>query len=123
MRPIRIAVTALFALGLALTPVVAEECRAEINDEITHKNVSANRTHLQFEVEVSVQENCAEVHFEIVLDVTIPNGQHKKIRVPRFIKINDGSQSMMVEYELPEGQTLTGHESRITECSVCDLMP
>lgn len=123
MRPIRLAATTILALGLALTPTLAEECRAEISDEITHKNVSVDRTHLQFEVEVSVQEDCAEIHFEVVLDVTIPNGQHKKVRIPRFIKINDGSQSMMVEHELPKGQTLTGHESRITECSTCDLMP
>ena len=123
MRPIRIAAAALIATVLALTPALAEDCQATISDEITHQNESANRTHLQFEVEVSVQENCAEIHFEVVLDITIPNGQHKKVRIPRFIKINDGSQSMMVEHELPAGQTMTGHESRVTECSVCVLMP
>jgi len=79
--------------------------------------------HLQFTVEVSTSENCAKIEYDLVLDELLPNGQTKKERLPRFVKLNDGSLTEMVRHEIPASFELRSYEAKVVSCVKCDLMP
>jgi hypothetical protein len=75
----------------------------------------------QFRVEISTSESCAEIHYDLVLEIQIPNGQVKTVRKPRIVKLNDSSLEELVEHELSLDQTLLDQEARLVKCEVCDL--
>lgn len=79
--------------------------------------------HLQFTVEVSTSENCAKIEYDLVLDELLPNGQTKKERLPRFVKLDDGSLTEMVRHEIPASFELRSYEAKVVSCVKCDLMP
>ena len=80
-------------------------------------------THLQFSVELSTSESCAKIQYDLVLDVLLPNGQTKKERLPRFVKLNDGSLSEMVRHQIPSTFELRSYEAKVVSCSKCEVMP
>ena len=79
--------------------------------------------HLQFTVEVSTSENCAKIEYDLVIDELLPNGQTKKERLPRFVKLDDGSLTEMVRHEIPASFELRSYEAKVVSCVKCDLMP
>ena len=80
-------------------------------------------THLQFSVEISTSESCAKIEYDLVLDELLPNGQTKKERLPRFVKLNDGSLSEMVRHQIPSSFELRSSEAKIVSCVKCEVMP
>ena len=79
--------------------------------------------HLQFTVEVSTSENCAKIEYDLVIDELLPNGQTKKERLPRFVKLNDGSLTEMVRHEIPASFELRSYEAKVVSCVKCEIMP
>jgi len=80
-------------------------------------------THLQFSVEVSTSESCAKIEYDLILDVSLPNGQTKKERLPRFVKLNDGSLTEMVRHQMPSSVKLRSYEAKVVSCVKCEVMP
>jgi hypothetical protein len=80
-------------------------------------------THLQFSVEVSTSESCAKIEYDLVLDVLLPNGQTKKERLPRFVKLNDGSLTETVRHQMPSSFKLRSYEAKVVSCVKCEVMP
>jgi hypothetical protein len=80
-------------------------------------------THLQFSVEVSTSESCAKIEYDLILDELLPNGQTKKERLPRFVKLNDGSLSEVVQHQIPSSFEIRSHEAKVVSCVKCTLMP
>jgi len=79
--------------------------------------------HLQFSVEVSTSESCAKIDYDLVLDVLLPNGQTKKERLPRVVKLDDGNLSEIVRHEIPASFELRSYEAKIVSCVKCALAP
>ena len=86
-------------------------------------NEQAEVTRLEFTVEVSTSESCAKIEYDLVLDVLLPNGQTKKERLPRVVKLDDGNLSEIVRHEIPASFELRSYEAKIVSCVKCALAP
>lgn len=80
-------------------------------------------TELQFTVEVSSSESCAKIEYDLILDILLPNGQTKKERLPRSVKLDDGSLSEVVRHPIPSSFELRSYEAKVVSCVKCDVMP
>jgi len=78
---------------------------------------------LSFDVEVSTSESCAEIEYDLILDELLPNGQTKKERIARSVKLNDGAYDEIVKHEIQASLQLSGHAARIVSCKRCAIMP
>jgi len=111
-------------LVLASTAGFAQESNCDAFAQATlDTNEQGEVQHLQFSVEVSTSESCAKIEHDLVIDVRLPNGQTKKERLPRFVKLNDGSLTEMVRHEIPSSFELRSYEAKVVSCVKCDLMP
>jgi len=96
---------------------VAGECTAELEVELSHKDEGATVSHLQFAVSVRVTEDCTKIHYDLIIEERLPNGQTKRIRKPRYLKISDGTETEIVEHET-ELQVLS-YEAKLVSCETC----
>jgi hypothetical protein len=80
-------------------------------------------THLQFSVEVTTSESCAKIEYDLVLEILLPNQQTKKERLPRLVKLNDGSLTETVRHEMPSTFKLLGYEAKVLRCVKCEVIP
>jgi len=106
-------------LCLAAPAVVSDECTAEVSATLEHQGDSR----LQFSVEVSTSESCARIEYDLVVEEQMPNGQAKRIRQTRFVKLDDGSLTELVEHRLAQGHRMLSYEARFVSCQGCDLDP
>ena len=115
----------LFAFVLvASSPANAQDegnCSADVSVTLDRSDPDRTVMRYKFKVEISTSESCAEIHYDLILDVQLPNGQVKKVRKPRIVKLNDSSLSELVRHEVPIDQKVTGHEARLVRCNTCDL--
>ena len=120
-----ITISAFFGvLLLASAAGFAQESNCDAFAQATlDTNEQGEVKHLQFTVEVSTSESCAKIEYDLVLDELLPNGQTKKERLPRFVKLNDGSLTEMVRHEMPSTFELRSYEAKVVSCVKCDLMP
>ncbi len=114
----------VLVLGLLAAPAALsqEDCEAFV-DATLDTNEEGEVTHLQFSVEVSTSESCAHIEYDLILEELLPNGQTKKERIPRFVKLNDGSLNEMVRHEIQSSLQLLNHEAKVVSCQKCDIMP
>ena len=111
------------ALALVMAPVATAEsdCEADVSVSLARSDADQEVMRYQFQVEISTSEICAEIHYDLVLEIRIPNGQVKTVRKPRIVKLNDSSFEELVEHELPLDQSVLGQEAKLVKCAVCDL--
>ena len=111
-------------LGLLAAPAAwsQDECEAYVNASL-ETNEQGEVTHLQFSVEVSTSESCARIEYDLILEELLPNGQTKKERIPRFVKLNDGDLNEMVRHEMSSSLQLLNHEAKVVSCQTCSIMP
>jgi CHASE2 domain-containing sensor protein len=114
---------AVFALLLvAPPPALAEsDCDADVSVSSQRDDPDRSIRRLAFRVEISTTADCAHIHYDLILEIVIPNGQVKKVRKPRVVKLNDGSLSELVEHDIPIDHTLAGYETKLVECKVCEM--
>jgi hypothetical protein len=101
-------------------PTAAGECTPELGVELQHEDQDGAVTHLKFAVNISVSVDCARIHYDLLIEELLPNGQTKRIRKPGFVKLNDGSEVQLIEHET-ELKVLS-HEVKLVSCSTCDMM-
>jgi hypothetical protein len=118
------AVLFVLVVGLFAAPTVLsqEDCEAYVNASL-ETNEQGEVTHLQFSVEVSTSESCARIEYDLILEELLPNGQTKKERIPRFVKLNDGDLNEMVRHEISSSLQLLNHEAKVVSCQKCSIMP
>ena len=114
-------VAAVGLIGAGWT--IAEECDASVEATLGTQEEGQNVVMLEFGVDVNVQTDCAHVEFDLIIEELMPNGQTKKIRIPRMVKLNDGSATMVVEHRMPSSHSLRSYEARIVQCQTCEIMP
>jgi len=111
-------------LLLASAAGFAQESNCDAFAQATlETNEQGQVTHLQFAVEVSTSESCAKIEYDLVLDELMPNGQTKKERLPRFVKLNDGDLNEVVRHEIPASFELRSYEAKVVSCVKCEIMP
>ena len=113
----------VLVLVFVMAPSVMAEsdCDADVSVSLARSDPDQEVTRYQFQVEISTTEHCTEIHYDLILDVQLPNGQVKKVRKPRIVKLNDSSLEEVVRHELPLNQSIVGQETRLVECKVCHL--
>ncbi len=109
----------LLVLAGAGAALAAENCSAEVEATLNRQEGSQ----LQFSVEVSSSESCATIEYDLVIEEQLPNGQAKRVRKIRHVKLNDGSLTEIVEHTLGEGHGLLSYEAQVVQCQKCDLAP
>ena len=119
-----LAVSFVLVVSLLAAPSLLsqEDCTAYVNATL-ERSEQGEITQLEFDVEVSTSENCARIEYDIILDELLPNGQTKKERIPRFVKLNDGGYDEVVEHKIASSIQLLSHEAKIVSCQKCTLMP
>ena len=105
---------------VAAPPARAQDCDASVDVTLDRSDPDRETMRYQFRVEISTSESCAEVHYDLILDVQIPNGQVKRVRKPRVVKLNDSSFEELVEHEIPIDQKVIDQDARLVKCEVCD---
>ena len=107
-------------LLVAVPPLLAEsDCAAEVSVVSMRDEPDRGVRHLAFQVEVSTSADCAQIHYDLILEIVIPNGQVKLVRKARVVKLDDGSLSELVEHEMPVDHTLSEYEAKLVECKNC----
>ena len=118
-------VVGCFVLGLLISTVgwADSDCSANARAKLARENVENDFTDLQFDVEVSTGERCAKIVYDLIIEEQLPNGQSKRIRIPRVVKLDDGGLQEMVLHRLSSGHRMLEYEAKIHTCQTCDLMP
>ena len=122
-RPTAAALALCAAVWLLTTwnAPIAQDCEADVTAELTREEPNGPITHLQFRVDVQTGESCAEILFDVVLDVQLANQQVKKVRKPSRVRLSDGGTSQLVEHTLKDGSTLIDYEAKLVRCEPCDM--
>jgi hypothetical protein len=112
---------ALVLLLFAPFPSAAgSDCAAEISATIQGREEVDGGVRLEFEVELTSQEQCADATFDLVLVEVLPNGQWKSVRLTRRAEIRGGTSVTTVEHVIASDLTLLEHEARVVECHPCN---
>ncbi len=117
------AAVATLCLWLSPDARAQEDCSADVSADLKYTQEGTDVTMYEFQVEVSTSEDCARIHYDLVIDEQLPNGQTKKVRKPRMVKLNDGSLSEVVEYRMSSELEMLGFEAKIVSCQRCTIMP
>ena len=120
------AAACIVGLCLFAAPLGAQsECSAELDAQLIHEEKGMETTHLQFEVEVFYDEgDCVTVHYDLILELLLPDGQVKRVRKPRQVKINDQqSESELIEHRMSSSLSLRSFEAKVVSCDPCDMFP
>lgn len=78
-------------------------------------------SHVQFQVEVSCSERCAHIEYDLVIEEAMANGQTHMVRKIREVKLDDGSLTEMVRYQLEPGHRILSYKAETVWCRTCQL--
>jgi hypothetical protein len=119
-----LAVVGLVTLTLGPAVIEAEsDCTATVQVSLAHEDHGDDVKHYQFEASISTSEDCAQIEWDLVIEELMPSGQTKKVRIPRRVKLDDGSLDEMVRYNMPASFEMLSYEGKIVECLKCGIMP
>ena len=118
-------VVALATLCVMLSPDgrAQEGCEAYVEADLKYTHEGMEVDMYEFQVDVRTDEDCARIHFDLVIEELLPNGHTKKIRKPGFAKLNDGSYSSVMKHRMSADFEMLGFEAKIVSCERCTIMP
>jgi hypothetical protein len=99
---------------------LAEECSATVEGELTREEPDGDITRLVFEVEIGTMSACAEIKYDVNLEIRQGDGKIEKKTLGRYVKLHDGSLSEVVRHELGSGQSLASWEVKLDTCTRCN---
>lgn len=121
----RLGAAAALAVGLAClaTPAEAQQgnCQATVRAELTRAEPAGDVVRQSFHVEVSSEESCAQIEFDLVLHEIEPNGNENRVRIPLQETLHDGQLTMEVKHEMPASTQLDSTDAKIVSCARCVL--
>ena len=108
----------LVALGMVLSAsaVFAQsECTADIRGKLMRKEEGDIDTKLTAKIDVSANQSCAVVHFELIVVEELTGGETFEVRVPKRAKIRDATTvTMKLNYKLKKGRTIANDPAHQT---------
>ena len=119
------AVLALATLCVVLSPEgrTQDGCEATANADLKYTQEGTDVDMYEFQVEVETGEDCAKITYDLIIDELLPNGQTKKIRKVRYVQLNEGSLSEVIEHRMSADFELRDYEAKIVSCERCSIMP
>jgi len=112
-------ITSLLCLAAPVAVLGEDDCTADVRATLEHEE----QTRLQFSVEVSTSASCAKIEYDLIIEEQTSDGQAKRVRKIRYVKLNDGSLTELVEHKLPPGHRMLSYEAKVEKCMPCDLTP
>lgn len=99
-------------------------CTASVKATLQQQeNTDDGGARLQFSVEVTSTEDCADVDYDLVIEEWMTNDQTHRIRIPGNVRVTGEPVSEIVEHHLLPGYKLMSHEARVALCRVCVIEP
>ena len=99
---------------------LAEECSATVEGTLTREEPDGAITRLVFKVEIGTKSDCAEIKYDVILEIRQGDGKIEKQKLGRYVKLHDGSLSELVRHELGSGQSLVSWEVKLDSCTRCN---
>jgi len=98
---------------------LAGDCSATVHGTMTRDEPDGDITRLVFEVEIGTKSNCAEINYDVILEIRQEDGKIEKKKLGRYVKLHDGSMLERVRHELGGGQSLVTWEVKLDTCKEC----
>lgn len=110
----------VIAVLACLTPAAAteNECTAETAVKLENRTEENESVRLKFLVDITTEESCSEITYDVVLDLKLPNGQWKSVRLSRQTEVQGGSSSQTVEHTMADLELLEFRAETIS-CNRC----
>ena len=99
---------------------LAGDCSATVDGTMTREEPDGDITRLVFEVEIGTKSNCAEINYDVILEIRQEDGKIEKKKLGRYVKLHDGSLSAKVNHKLGHGQSLVSWEVKLDSCTRCN---
>jgi hypothetical protein len=106
--------------GMADDEFPPRECKPDFQVELENRTESDEVVRLDFRVDLTTAESCAEVGYDLIVEELLPNGQWKSYRLRRHVAARDGVASQVVEHTMSTDLKLLGHRVLLVECRLCE---
>lgn len=97
------------ALSCCVASQAGEECAVDSSVTLEKQTEKDDDVTLEFRVDLTTEKDCSSVAYDLVLEVKLPNGQWKSLRIPRKAEIDNGSASETVDYKMTDLELLEYH--------------
>ncbi len=108
------------SLLLCSAPALAGDCSATVDGTMTREEPDGDITRLMFRVDIGTKSNCAEINYDVILEIRQEDGKIEKKKLGRYVKLHDGSISEKVNHKLGSGQSLVSWEVKLDSCTKCN---
>ena len=98
---------------------LADDCSATVDGSLTREEPDGAITRLVFKVEIGTKSDCAEIKYDVILEVRQEDGKIEKKKLGRYVKLHDGSMNEIVRHELGTDQSLVSWEVKLDSCTKC----
>ena len=99
---------------------LADDCSATVDGSKTREEPDGGITRLVFEVEIGTMSDCAEIKYDLILEIQQGDGKTEKKKLGRYVKLHDGSMTEIVRHQLGNGQSLVSWEVKLDSCTRCN---
>ena len=99
---------------------LADDCSATVDGSLAREEPDGDITRLVFRVEIGTMSDCAEIKYDVILEIRQEDGKIEKKKLARSVKLHDGSLSMKVDHKLGDGQSLVSWEVKLDSCTKCN---
>ena len=87
---------------------------------MTREEPDGDITRLVFRVDIGTMSDCAEIKYDVILEIRQEDGKIEKKKLGRYGKLHDGSISKKVNHKLGSGQSLVSWEIKLDSCTKCN---
>ncbi|MEE9534070.1 MAG: hypothetical protein V3W06_06600 [Acidimicrobiia bacterium] len=109
------------SLLLWLAPgALADECSATVDGSLAREEPDGDITRLVFRVEIATMSDCAEIKYDVILEIQNEDQKVEKKKLGRYVKLHDGSIAEKVNHELGSGESLVSWEVKLDSCTKCN---
>lgn len=115
---ILIALIVVVLAGLDPAAAMESDCKAETAVKLEKRTEVNDAVRLEFLVDITTEESCSEITYDVVLDVKLPNGQWKSVRLSRRAEVSGGSSTQTVEHTMTDLELLE-YRARPVSCNRC----
>ena len=99
---------------------LAADCSATVDGSLAREEPDGDITRLVFRVDIGTMSDCAEIKYDVILEIRQEDGKVEKKKLGRYVKLHDGSISEKVNHKLGSGQSLVSWEVKLDSCTKCN---
>ena len=96
------------------------DCTASVKGDLMRTEVGRVETTLAFKVDISVQEECATVYYELVTEEQTPDGETEVKKKSLRTRLRNGQTSKGVKFQHRNENKLIRWSFDIVECRKCE---